>query len=55
MHPGHRKSPGTLGRSRGHGVGNPRDFVSGRAASLLKFNPLKLKGSIEKPLKKEGS
>lgn len=49
------KSPGTLGVFVGYGVGNPRDFVSGRAASLLKFNPLKLKGSIEKPLKKEGS
>lgn len=52
---GREKTPGTLGASRGHGVGNPRDFVSGRVASLLKFNPLKLKGSIEKPLKKEGS
>ncbi|MGY3171615.1 hypothetical protein ACVWYU_000989 [Pseudomonas sp. TE12234] len=38
------KSPGTLGLFGGYGVGNPRESVSGRVASLLKFNPLKLKG-----------
>lgn len=46
---------GPLGYFEGYGVVNPRESVSGRAASLLKFNPLKLKGLIEKPLKKEGS
>ena len=35
---------GTLRVFEGHGVGNPRESVSGRVASLLKFNPLKLKG-----------
>ncbi|SEB83486.1 hypothetical protein SAMN04490187_2150 [Pseudomonas jessenii] len=38
------KSPGTLGVFDGYGVANPRESVSGRVASLLKFNPLKLKG-----------
>lgn len=36
--------PGTLAVVAMHGVGNPRESVSGRVASLLKFNPLKLKG-----------
>ncbi|MBK5299745.1 MULTISPECIES: hypothetical protein [Gammaproteobacteria] len=49
---GDRKVGGTLGDVEGYGVGNPRESVSGRVASLLKFNPLKLKGSIEKPLKR---
>lgn len=48
-----RKPPGTLGTFKGHGVGNPRDLVSGRPASLLKFQSTEiLKGFIEKPLKK---
>ena len=37
-------SPGTLGIFVGYGVGNPREIISRRADSLLKFNPLKLKG-----------
>lgn len=37
-------APGTLGTFRGHGIANPRESVSGRVVSLLKFNPLKLKG-----------
>ncbi|KIR18978.1 hypothetical protein PFLU4_05570 [Pseudomonas fluorescens] len=36
--------PGTLPFFLGYGVANPRESVSGRVASLLKFNPLKLKG-----------
>lgn len=36
--------PGTLPNFRGYGAGNPREIVSRRAGSLLKFNPLKLKG-----------
>ncbi|CAI8872480.1 hypothetical protein EMIT0P260_30418 [Pseudomonas sp. IT-P260] len=47
------KSPGTLRTFKGHGVGNPRDRVSGMSASLLKFQSTEiLKGFIEKPLKR---
>lgn len=47
------KPPGTLGTSKGHGVGNPRDLVSGRPTSLLKFQSTEiLKAFIEKPLKR---
>lgn len=35
---------GTLAIWPGYGAGNPRDLASGRVASLLKFNLLKLKG-----------
>ncbi|SDU40584.1 hypothetical protein SAMN04490196_1961 [Pseudomonas moraviensis] len=46
------KSPGTLRTFEGHGVGNPRDRVSGRSTSLLKFQSIEiLKGFIEKLLK----
>ena len=36
-----QKAPGTLRTFKGHGVGNLRDRVSGRPASLLKFQSLK--------------
>lgn len=36
-------APGTLAIIAAHGVGNPRDCVSGRFSKLLKFQPLKLK------------
>lgn len=45
--PMRQKAPGTLGLSEGHGAGNPRDFFSVRLPSLLKFQPLKLKGWAE--------
>jgi hypothetical protein len=34
------KSPGTLGLFGGYGVGNPRDFVSGRFTSLVNCGEL---------------
>jgi hypothetical protein len=34
---------GTLSNLDLYGVGNPRDFVSGRLSKLLKFQPLKSK------------
>ncbi|KOX63637.1 hypothetical protein AA303_18275 [Pseudomonas psychrophila] len=43
-----RKPPGTLELIITHGAGNPRDFFSSRAPSLLKFQSLKLKGIEEK-------
>ena len=41
------KLPGTLRFTRRYGVGNPRDFFSSKAPSLLKFQSLKLKGVEE--------
>ena len=42
------KGAGTLANIAGYGTGNPRESVSGRVVSLLKFNPLKLKGFLLK-------
>ena len=39
---------GTLALIARYGAGNPRDFVSSRTPSLLKFQSLKLKGIEEK-------
>ena len=43
-----RRSLGTLSISSRYGAGNPRDFFSSRAPSLLKFQSLKLKDIEEK-------
>lgn len=43
-----RKLLGTLRFVMAYGAGNPRDFFSSRAPSLLKFQSLKLKGIEEK-------
>ena len=43
-----RKLLGTLRIFSLHGAGNPREFFSSRAPSLLKFQSLKLKGIEEK-------
>jgi hypothetical protein len=37
---GDPEPPGTLGLSEGYGVGNPRDFVSGRFTSLVNCGEL---------------
>lgn len=43
-----QKLLGTLRVFSLHGAGNPRDFFSSKAPSLLKFQSLKLKGIEEK-------
>ena len=43
-----RKLLGTLRFVMAYGAGDPRDFFSSRAPSLLKFQSLKLKGIEEK-------